>query len=155
MEWPTNDKGDKRRQQQRVAVSHIAAMREWENNPNRFYLQPWEQRRERCDWVQSPLVCGCLKHIAFFFLWIIALCLFVWFTFPPFSIYLCLRERHHGEIPFLTPWKRHSQSHLEHDVEAQTVFSCFWQLPLWTLIQCFSLKLPDFYGFWSLKDVFL
>lgn len=60
-----------------------------------------------------------------FFLSTITLCLFVWFHFLPFPIYLCLRERHRGEVPHLTPWKRLNWGHWEHDGKVQTLCSYF------------------------------
>lgn len=140
-----------------ACVSHrLAGVMEWENNLGGFSIRSHESG-ERCDWVQSAAVRGRLEHVVLFvclffvfLLRIVALCLFVRFTFPPVPVYVRLRDRHHGEVPHLTPWKRHKWDHWEHDGKAQMLFSHSEQVPCWTLSCYFSFVIP-LSDSWALK----
>lgn len=53
------------RWQKTTTIMHCCCCDGVGNEPSRFSVCSYE--RERCDWVQSALVCGRLIHIAFFF----------------------------------------------------------------------------------------
>lgn len=91
----------------------------------------WRQHRERCDWVQSALVCGWWKHIAlflllpFFFLNITALCLQLLFTFQPLPLNPCLRGNDTmGKFYIWHKKTNTSEANKKFDRNTQTQFSC-------------------------------